>query len=79
MKAQMKTYGYAVPTDHVEAMIKALDQQKDLTKYEDGSLTDPEGHVVRYKHNDNDVFFCMIHSSRKVYLVRALEGLLTLK
>ena len=69
------TLGYRVPPDHLDAMVAALDKQEDLVKIDSGK--DDEGHAITFKYREKDVFFAMIHSSGKGYLVRAMKGLLT--
>jgi len=56
-----------------------LDSRGNIEKYEEGSDTDADGYVVKYTigkgDKKRDIFFAMIHSNQKNYLIRAEDGL----
>ncbi len=72
----MRTIGYAVPKKTVLDLIKTIDKDMpELIKHEDGTPSHYDGHCVTYKLNGTVVFFAMIHSNKKVYLLRADKDL----
>ena len=80
-KIVMKTIGFAIKASTVENMVAQLDalieEGTPLKKSEQGSPKDSEGHAITYKIGKQDIFFAMINSNQKVYLVRADENLFT--
>ncbi len=70
----MKTLGIFSPKQ-LKDLVKQLENIKELKKIEYGSFKDIDGHSIIFQHNNMDIFFAMIHSSRKNYLVRAEKDL----
>lgn len=70
----LHTYGYAVPKEEVIKMVKALDDVPSFVKINDWDKED--GHLIEFRDlKDNLLFFAMMHSNRKNYLVRTVKDL----
>lgn len=76
-RPKLITLGFAIPLSHLKAMVDALTNTGDFDIDDQGSPTAGDGHAIIAKYNDHVVFRAMIHSNRKMYLVSAMEGLLT--
>ena len=69
-----------LPNDHVQAMKRAL-ELAGIVLQEGGSPSDPEGHVLsararnKLTGEDREVFWAMINSNRRDYLVRHVPDL----
>lgn len=80
-KVKMITVAYAMPKENFFDIIRDLDKMfkgnDEITKDEQGSPTDYEGHAITYKAGKETIFFAIVlNSSRNRYLVRADEGLI---
>lgn len=70
------TITFAGSKEYLESLTSQLDELDLMTKTEEGSPTDIDGHVVKYQDVDGkDVFWAMIHSNQKDYLIRADKDL----
>ena len=72
--AKMITIGHAVTKAHLNCMVHALRDTGDLTEEQEHG----EGHTIKFDYKGKPVFRAIIHSNKKVYLVRALEGMIEL-
>ena len=76
-----KTLAFAGKADFLKSLTDQLDQLPQFKKYEEGSQTDPDGHVITYKAKltkdgeEIDLFWAMINSDHVHYLIRADKNL----
>lgn len=76
-----KTIAYAGEAEFLKSLTDQLDELGTLIKNEEGSQTDPDGHVISYSAVINrsgdtqDLFWAMINSDQKHYLIRADKNL----
>lgn len=76
--AKLTTLGHAVPKAHLQMMVASLRRESDLVE-EKVTEAGSSGHVMKFTFRGRVVFWAMTHSSKKVYLVRALPGMIELR
>ncbi len=69
------TLGFNFSKEQLLELTSQLDELKELTKEEQHG--EDGGYAITYKIKNKEVFFAMIHSNKKSYLVRANKNLFT--
>ena len=81
IKPKFKTLAYAGNAEFLKLLTEQLDELKLFTKKEEGSQHDSDGHVISYVatvpgvDQEIEIFWAMINSDHKHYLIRADENL----
>ena len=70
-----KTLAFAGDREFLKSLTSQLDGLPGIEKKEEGSPRSSEGHVITYSVKGKPLFFAMIHSSKKHYLIRADKNL----